>query len=683
MVIVAHQLQELRKNINPSYQNLLIMTSKRNINHIKISLYIMGIGLALVSLISCNDDADVIIRNPPIIKLMLGNKLSFENTEHINVTASTAYSDGEISKVEILINDSVVVTIYESPYQYEWYNKDLIEPGFYRIKAIAYDGQDSIGSDERQIEIIDFRNKYCGNYHFAHSNSTNSTQPYYSSGWIKKFEPEDTIMYEDLLEGFTSTSGSEWRSQINKRITIYRGYEVVLTPALEKDSSSTYEGIIDEFSFYKSPDYATSGIFLSSDEIIISGRTRGYWNPNNFIDYTDLGKKVISAVDVHLSTQQEVDDFRFSGHESIEGTLTIGCDECDKTQSSSITNLDGLGYLNAVGSVRIEGNVNLTDLSGLLGLTSLENLWIHDNPSLTHLYGLKSLTSVDNISILKNDALTNLNGLLNLKSLGSGIISDNASLTNFCGIRNSSFQSLQIGNNRYNPTSSEIKNSTCDNNDPIIYNGDWSIGSQARVDDFKYYGYKGITGDFIIGMSCQRCPTDYSISNLDGLSGLESVGFLSLSYNAGLKDISGLKSLSTVNEVYFIGNNLPELNGLGSLTSVNKLVLINNRLTDISGLKNLTYVGELYIRWEAISDLNGLNSIDSINRLIILYNHSLKNLDDLINVSNVGSLSILGNESLTDFCGLKNGILNTQGFEISDNGYNPTRSDLLNGDCSE
>ncbi|MFY0606187.1 MAG: hypothetical protein JXR10_05700 [Cyclobacteriaceae bacterium] len=645
-----------------------------------INTFLVVIGMLLIA--GCMKEGELIPETLDRINLFVHGDLTvYPNNEPIDFSVEVI--EGDFDRIEILINDSMVHTTYDSPYKFRWYKEETITPGVYRIKAIVYNIDAATELEEVQIEIEDFRNKYVGDYHFAQLNNRYSNQPSYSSGWIKKFEPEDTILYEDLLAGFTSASKSEWWSQINKRITIYRGNELVITPALEKDSSSTNEGIIDGFSFHKSPDYATSGIFLSSNEILLNVRTHGYFNPNKFIDYTVSGKKVTSVVDVHLSTQQEVDDFRFSGHGSIEGTLTIGCDECDNHESESITNLDGLGYLNAVGSVRIEGNVNLTDLSGLLGITSLENLWIHDNPSLTHLYGLKSLTSVDNIGIVNNDSLTNLNGLLNVKSIGSGTISDNASLTNFCGIRNTIIQSLQIENNRSNPTSSDIKRGICDNNDPIIYNGDWSIGSQARIDDFKYYGYKGITGSFIIGTSCQRCPASYSISNLDGLSRLESVGSLHVSYNAGLTDISGLKSLSSVKEVYFIGNNLPELVGLGNLTSVDKFVLINNRLTNISGLKNLTSVGELYIRWEALSDLNGLNSIDSINRLVIVYNHSLKNLDELINVSSVGSLTILGNESLTDFCGLKNGILDTQGFNISDNGYNPTRSDLLNGDCSE
>ena len=62
----------------------------------------------------------------------------------------------------------------------------------------------------------------------------------------------------------------------------------------------------------------------------------------------------------------------------------------------------------------------------------------------------------------------------------------------------------------------------------------------------------------------------------------------------------------------------------------------------------------------------------------------LNNIDGLTNLTTVKNISITSCPKLYDFCVLKNVVKNNDcDFYTNGNGYNPTKYQLLNGECSK
>ena len=64
----------------------------------------------------------------------------------------------------------------------------------------------------------------------------------------------------------------------------------------------------------------------------------------------------------------------------------------------------------------------------------------------------------------------------------------------------------------------------------------------------------------------------------------------------------------------------------------------------------------------------------------------ITNLDNLSSLLSIGdNLEVIGNEGLTDLCGLQTLLINEGlgGFyNVSYNSYNPTQQDIIDGNCS-
>ena len=125
----------------------------------------------------------------------------------------------------------------------------------------------------------------------------------------------------------------------------------------------------------------------------------------------------------------------------------------------------------------------------------------------------------------------------------------------------------------------------------------------------------------------------------------------------------GMPNLQTVTWELTIGfedgnASLTNLNGLGSLNSLGDLYIVRNTsLTDISALSNITSVGALDITHNPeLTNLDGLNNLETVwNYLLIDNNTSLADISALSNLTgSVYDLSISGNPALTTLEGLNN-----------------------------
>jgi len=173
------------------------------------------------------------------------------------------------------------------------------------------------------------------------------------------------------------------------------------------------------------------------------------------------------------------------------------------------------------------------------------------------------------------------------------------------------------------------------------YSGDVYLKNQQEVNDFGNMGYTIVTGDVVVEPSI---PTTFS--NLNGLSSLTSIGgSLLITKTIGLQNLSDLRNLSTV------GHDI-------SLS-------FNQGLTSI-GLENLSSVG---------------------NYVFINYNENLIDLEGLTKLRSNGGkpdLSIWNNVKLKDFCAIKPLLNDFTGiFSVTGNLYNPTRQNIVDGNCSQ
>lgn len=168
----------------------------------------------------------------------------------------------------------------------------------------------------------------------------------------------------------------------------------------------------------------------------------------------------------------------------------------------------------------------------------------------------------------------------------------------------------------------------------------------------KYSKIEGILiiGD-LINISGTAAPISTNINDLSPLSELAIVGKLVINNNNSLKNLNGLSSIKTIYDDLFIGEGLDLKGG-------------NSSLEDISALSNIESLGGTLIIYnnDNLTNLEGLESLKSINQNLVIDN----------------------NIKLDNFCALKL-LFNNSGLSgdyfVKDNSFNPTKMDLIDGNC--
>lgn len=174
-----------------------------------------------------------------------------------------------------------------------------------------------------------------------------------------------------------------------------------------------------------------------------------------------------------------------------------------------------------------------------------------------------------------------------------------------------------------------------------VYNGSVLLMSQQEINDFGANNYTHIVGSLFIG--------DYN-------------------YPSAINDLTPLQTLQSVGLVFQIYK--------------------NGELTSLAGLENIETAGYLEISQNsALIDISALSNITEIaNHLMIEENDLINNINSLSNLIFLGGeLHILENPILDNLCGIENLIVN--GVHLGSlftygNAYNPTRQDIINGNCS-
>ena len=303
------------------------------------------------------------------------------------------------------------------------------------------------------------------------------------------------------------------------------------------------------------------------------------------------------------------------------------------------------GYTKVIGNIIVQGNKIRT-------LQKLDNL----------------LTEIDGNLTIECSNLTSLDGLYNLKKITGNFITMHAWITSYEGIG----KLTEIGGDF------EV------NAKSFYYSS--SLNSLASFEGLESLEEIGVSFKVIAESSGSSSSSLNSLSSFKGLSGLKSIGGdfevnAKSSYSSSLKSLAsfeGLESLET------IGGNFKVI--AGSYSSLESL----SSFKSLSGLKSIGGDFEVnaksYSSLKSLASFEGLESLTNIGggKLTINYCSSLNNIDALKNIESLNDISITTCPKLYDFCVLQNVVQNMSGtFYLNNNGYNPTKYQLLNGECSQ
>ena len=288
-----------------------------------------------------------------------------------------------------------------------------------------------------------------------------------------------------------------------------------------------------------------------------------------------------------------------------------------------------------IGDIIFETEQDLIDFQ-TAGYTKVRGNVIVSGGEITTLQKLDNLLTEINGSLrLECSTLTTLDGLYGLKTITDSLIIKDGDMTSFEGLRN-------LG----------------------------TIGGNFKViaeSSYSYYYY-----------------SLNSLSSFKGLSGLKSIGGdfeVNAKYSSSLKSLAsfeGLESLETIGGNFrVIAESSSSLNSLSSFKG-------------LSGLKSIGGDFEVNAKYssslKSLASFEGLESLTNIGggKLTINYCSSLNNIDALKNIESLNDISITTCPKLYDFCVLQNVVQNMSGtFYLNNNGYNPTKYQLLNGECSQ
>ncbi|MBA6155258.1 hypothetical protein H3Z83_01785 [Tenacibaculum sp. S7007] len=260
-----------------------------------------------------------------------------------------------------------------------------------------------------------------------------------------------------------------------------------------------------------------------------------------------------------------------------------------------------------------------------------------------------------------------------------------------------------------------------------IYEGDYEINSDQDLEEFIAGNYTKITGTLEIenitatdltGLENLTIVEDYlyirynnNLINLKGLENLIKVNtFLVITSNSSLVNLQGIEKLTDTDILIDSNTNLTSLKGIENIKitdeyakEFNFTIANSDLLTDITALSHLEEFQTLIIANHAIlQNLSGLESLKKLSSLVISNNKLLNNLNGLENLSELGTIEITDNVSLINFCSLNTQMISNiddtetivtdpisnitytiSDFEILENNYNPTKQDLLNGNCNQ
>ena len=606
------------------------------------------------------------------------NGNSLKDTVHIYQTAARililskdTYNISSAKKsIEVELKSNVNYSISIPSSASDWIK--LLETKAIRTDKIYFEIEENTTYDNRsaQVFIKDKNSSLCDTLYInqLQQNALILSQKQYevlAGGEQISIEVQSNIDYEIIIP----KTVQEWieqmpqskaftKSMINLEIKPNTTYDVRSAQVFIKDKNSTLSDTVQVTQAAKGT--YTGDISFETEQDLIDFQTAGY-------------TKVIGNIIVqyNIRTLQKLDNLLTE----IDGNLTINC--------QSLTSLDGLYNLKKITGNFITWEACITSYEGIDKLTEIGGDFEVRLPySLESFEGLESLETIGgNFKVIDKLALSSLSsfkGLSSLKSIGGDfeVNAKSSSLASFEGLENLE----TIGGNFKVIAESSFKGL----NGLKSIGGDFEVNANSSLESFEgLESLETIGGNFKI---IDNKSSLNALSSFKGLSSLKSIGgdfevstdhssspHPSHSLNA-LESFEGLESLETIGGNFrviaesfsysYSFNVLSSFKGLSSLKSIGGDFEVKARvLESFEGLENLTNIGD---------------------KLTIKGCSSLNNIDALKNIESLNDISITTCSKLYDFCVLKNVVQNMSGtFYVNDNGYNPTKYQLLNGECSQ
>ncbi len=356
--------------------------------------------------------------------------------------------------------------------------------------------------------------------------------------------------------------------------------------------------------------------------------------------------------------------FDFETNQIITGSFKVTNGSLSETASISINvndvdetiTFEGNVFLNTQQDVANFGVNGVTEITGRLLIGRFDEPY----SDITDVSMLSSLTTVgEGVQVLYNENLSDISSLSNLTSVGGIEIAFNPMLNNLSGLQNiegSLSGSLSIGHN------------------PLMEN----IDELHQITE--------------VGQSLIIIFND-NLKNLGGLAAINHVqGEISIAGNPELFDAQGLSGITSAGGglVISLNNSLIELPLFNNESFPGPISIQSNEaLLSVDGLSQLTSAGAS-IRIQnnlSLKDLTGLSGFSTIEAgILIIANNSLENLNGLENLTGqVLGLEFSANTLLSDFCGIQPLVSSsnfTGPFTASNNAYDPTQQDIIDGNCS-
>ncbi len=337
--------------------------------------------------------------------------------------------------------------------------------------------------------------------------------------------------------------------------------------------------------------------------------------------------KLQSALgDVDLSANQALTTLDVSSLQSIGGLFAFG-------SNSTMDNLNAFKTLTSVG-----GDLNLSEM-----------------PSLTDISGLKNLQKVGGRFTLQDlPALTDdgLSGLSSLKTIGGDVQILGVPFKNFRGFATTKLQSVTIDGSGLT-TIQQI--------------------DLSGVDISSFVTITGVTGGVAVkGKDVLNGDLDIERSDIS-LSGFKQVNNFTFNYH----DNDPAPSNPT--------NTLPmqKINGTVSITINGYHTLSLPNLATVSGDFTISTGYDIYsltdLQAPLLTKIGGILFVTGQNGSSP--NNLMTNLNGFPGLTSAQSVTIINNQALTDFTGLKNVIpsLSAASWSVGNNGYNPSYQDMVDG----
>lgn len=303
-----------------------------------------------------------------------------------------------------------------------------------------------------------------------------------------------------------------------------------------------------------------------------------------------------------------------------------------------------------------------------ISLTEIQGFKVSDN-NLTNVDFMSDITRATDLNLINNN-LSNINGLNNLTNITQNLsIQENPNITDLSQLSNVVEGTIYINNPAQYTTKPNVSSDFCqailnttiqpsdiEDEQEILRVGDLCSTSNAWM---TYFYSQGVMSDYAYITDMELQPVTINL-NENGLTdnnipsvlwNVSSIYSVNLKSNT-LTDIDFLAGVNNVRDSLDVSlNSLRNLNGLFSLTTANNLFFNGNDLTDISGLINLNQLtGFLYLTGNpSLTNISALETLQVNDPLYPIYlddpmQYTVKPLigTNFCQALDSGSLTIIG-----------------------------------------